>query len=282
MASRFLHRLVSASAMTLLSVWLAVVLGSAAVYALLAAFAPEHAPSIPPGPLWQQILNALYFSVVNITTLGYGDIVPHGASKILAALEATTGFALFGLLISKLASQRQEQVTDEVHRHVILEAFGSLRQGLFVVRKDLDGVIQNMRGKRVSEDDWETLGVALLHAEALIREVSLLGIESVLDAARRTLLAEAVLRTVRRMGDFLETCRTTSVGRNHCGRYGAEITAFLSAAEEAGKDWESGSDRERAVLAKIVKESHALRLTARHQHAAHPRAPRRRRTPSAA
>ena len=39
---------------------------------------------------------ALYFSMVTFTTLGYGDIVLHGGWRLLAAFEAANGIIMFG------------------------------------------------------------------------------------------------------------------------------------------------------------------------------------------
>ena len=42
---------------------------------------------------------SLYFSVVTFTTLGYGDLIPIGASKVLAAIEAFTGSFTLALFV---------------------------------------------------------------------------------------------------------------------------------------------------------------------------------------
>ena len=43
-------------------------------------------------------LNAFYFSTITFTTVGYGDIIPHGWLKIVAAIEAFLGIPLIALL----------------------------------------------------------------------------------------------------------------------------------------------------------------------------------------
>jgi hypothetical protein len=45
--------------------------------------------------LWEH----LYFSVVTFTTLGYGDYLPQGYAKILAASQALIGFGYFAFII---------------------------------------------------------------------------------------------------------------------------------------------------------------------------------------
>lgn len=44
-------------------------------------------------------LNALYYSVVTFTTLGYGDVTPTGPSRFFAALEAFTGSFTMALFV---------------------------------------------------------------------------------------------------------------------------------------------------------------------------------------
>lgn len=54
----------------------------------------------------QRFLRAVYFSVVTMTTLGFGDITPHPASwlgNILVILQVLSGYVLLGALITRLS-----------------------------------------------------------------------------------------------------------------------------------------------------------------------------------
>lgn len=48
--------------------------------------------------------NLIYFSAITWTTVGYGDIVPIGASKLVAAIEALWGYIYMGIFIGILSS----------------------------------------------------------------------------------------------------------------------------------------------------------------------------------
>jgi len=57
--------------------------------------------------------DALYFSVVTWTTLGYGDFAPRAAIRLVAALQALLGYVFFGLIVGLLADylKSDEKVT---------------------------------------------------------------------------------------------------------------------------------------------------------------------------
>jgi hypothetical protein len=55
------------------------------------------------GPAW---LGALYYSVVTVTTLGYGDIVPVTATaRIMAMIQVFLGYLMLGGLLSIFANK---------------------------------------------------------------------------------------------------------------------------------------------------------------------------------
>jgi hypothetical protein len=49
-------------------------------------------------------MEAIYFSVVTWTTLGYGDLTPEPAARLVAATEAIMGYVVMALLIGVVLS----------------------------------------------------------------------------------------------------------------------------------------------------------------------------------
>ncbi|ENM5729876.1 pentapeptide repeat-containing protein [Vibrio mimicus] len=78
-----------------------VILVCATVYYLLDT--TVHNPIFANTTGWQfqvlEFINAVYFSVVTFTTLGYGDISPHGFARLVAALEAFMGSFTMALFV---------------------------------------------------------------------------------------------------------------------------------------------------------------------------------------
>jgi hypothetical protein len=55
---------------------------------------------------------ALYFSGVTFTSLGYGDIVLHGNARFLAPMEAATGLMMFAIVTAVLIAVIQQEMKD--------------------------------------------------------------------------------------------------------------------------------------------------------------------------
>jgi Ion channel len=61
---------------------------------------------------------AVYFSLVVYTTLGFGDLLLHPEWRLLAGMEAANGFLSFGLLTALLIEGlRQVRLGQVEHRH---------------------------------------------------------------------------------------------------------------------------------------------------------------------
>jgi potassium channel LctB len=85
---------------------------------------------------------ALYFSFVTALSIGYGDVIPVGPVRVLAIIEGISGLMLFGCVISKLVSRRQEELTEDIHRTTFEDRLDRVRTNLHLVFSDLGSVQQ--------------------------------------------------------------------------------------------------------------------------------------------
>jgi hypothetical protein len=98
----------------LFSLWLGIVFVFAMLYFILTMISPAHGISVnPEWHLIYKLLDCLYFSITTATTTGFGDLVPHGLSKALSAIEIVLAFGTFTIFLSKLIAQNQEIMEEQ-------------------------------------------------------------------------------------------------------------------------------------------------------------------------
>ncbi len=101
-----------------------------------------------------------YFSFITSISAsqGYGDIFPLGIARLAAVLEAIIGLLLFGMLIAKLVSVKQEVILDEVysisHDEKLSRVRSTINQYTLDVNKMMDKVHQGLITKRSIKESW--------------------------------------------------------------------------------------------------------------------------------
>lgn len=83
------------------------------------------------------LASALYFSFVTATSLGYGDILPVGVARVIAISEAVAGLLIFGAVVAKFVSHRQDELVREIHRVTFDERLDRVQSNLYVVISEL-------------------------------------------------------------------------------------------------------------------------------------------------
>jgi hypothetical protein len=85
----------------------------------------------------QGLWTAIYFSFVTATSVGYGDVLPVGAARTLAVAEAVGGLLIFGLLIAKFVSYRQDIMVRQIRNITFHERLDRLQTNLHMVVSEL-------------------------------------------------------------------------------------------------------------------------------------------------
>jgi potassium channel LctB len=151
-SARFIDALADRSVAQLFNLWLAIVATCGFAYWLLVLVMPRSLSTSAGGvgsgaqALWA----ALYFSAVTATSVGYGDIVPIGLARVVAIAESMAGLILFGCVVSKFVSRRQEQLIDDIHYIAFEERLGRVRTNLLLVRAELQATARLCEGQEMA------------------------------------------------------------------------------------------------------------------------------------
>ena len=141
-ATAFLDAIDSRPTSQLFLFWLAMVVLCGVAY-WLAALLGYHglvAGRVPIGFTAEGLATAIYFSFVTATSVGYGDVVPVGATRVLAIAEAVTGLLVFGAVVAKFVSRRQDTIVREIHRVTFEERLDRVQTNLHLVLSELQAI----------------------------------------------------------------------------------------------------------------------------------------------
>jgi hypothetical protein len=215
LSSRFVDALSDRSVGSLFRWWSAMVLACGGIYWLLDWW-PRLALVAGGGPVDTGVrgfLSALYFSAVTATSVGYGDIVPLGVARLIAIVESVAGLLLFGCVISKFVSRRQEQLIGEIHRIAFEERLGRVRTNLLLVRTEL----QATAGLCEGHDIAPPAAVARIESAAMVFVGELHAVHDLLyrpqDTPEESVL-EAILASLASVfREFNELLRCVQAGR---------------------------------------------------------------------
>ena len=127
----------------LLGLWLLVVVGFGIIYWLAALAGADWLDGAagPMGSTLEDLVTAIYFSFVTVLTIGYGDVSPMGFARILAIIEGAAGLLIFGFVISKLVSRRQEELITDIHAIAFEQRLGRVRTSLHLVLRELQAIV---------------------------------------------------------------------------------------------------------------------------------------------
>lgn len=201
---------------TLLTVWFGMAFCFGLAYFGL-SFIEGQGPSLRDGMAMEhRFWNSLYFSIITATSTGYGDIIPHGISKALAASQSVSALIVFAIFISKLVSHKQEVALMEVHRLTFEDVFHNTREGLYICRKDFDHILAEIETKKsLSPESWKNMKTAYEQIQALLMEIPDFYENeahcTTIDVKREQLLIEAIHRTMHRINQMLDAASLAGI-----------------------------------------------------------------------
>lgn len=94
----------------------------------------------------------LYFSVVSITTLGYGDFVPVGFTRLFAAFEAVFGIVFIGYSIAQVLSVRQASLVEYSVSYSIHQTYNDCIELITDAKESIGDRRRDIQNNKLPED----------------------------------------------------------------------------------------------------------------------------------
>ena len=117
-------------------------------------------------------LNLVYFSFITFTSTGFGDIVPIGIAKGLAIVEIFLGLLIFGTIVYKLVSVKQDMILGEVYSLSLEEYINRIRSNLYISRANLIRFTEKIKKQeKISEKDTIDFGLISMTLNTNITDV---------------------------------------------------------------------------------------------------------------
>lgn len=165
---------------------------------------------------FEGLLSAVYFSFVTTTSVGYGDVLPLGPVRILSIFEAVTGLLIFGALVAKFVSRRQDELVRDIYSVTFETRLDRVQTNLHLVLSELqsiatlcdEGVAQPQRVSARMESAVLVFGGELRAIHALLYSPQRAPGEEVLEA-----ILVALASALRTLSDLL-TCLPSGFGRS--------------------------------------------------------------------
>lgn len=243
----------------LVVLWFSTIAGCALLYWVLSAAAigglREGTRLIEGGA--GGLLTALYFSFVTATSVGFGDVVPLGAVRAVAIVEAVLGLLVFGAVVSKLVSRRQEQVVSEILRIAFEDRLERVQMDLHFVLLELQSIAQQCKSAATDRQqllgrlesasgiclaELRTIHDLLYRPQSQPEEATLEGILASLTTVLRELRdllrcipferSAYLVKNLRGVSEYAEEICSDCVPR----RYAAHLRQWMDAIKETASD----------------------------------------------
>jgi Ion channel len=124
----------------------------AVVFGFLYYFLPGELINSRTGQPVTNIFDFIYFSFVTILTIGYGDISAVGFIRVLTAIEGLIGWVLFGLIVYRVVSVKEDVILREIHKLSNDQYLSRIRNFLFISNTNLVRFLKEVQSKKMAKD----------------------------------------------------------------------------------------------------------------------------------
>ena len=227
----------------LFGVWLAMVVLSGCLYwcASLLGFPWLTEAGRPVGAGLRGLATAIYFSFVTTSSVGYGDVLPVGPARVLAIFEAVAGLLIFGAVVAKFVSRRQEELVLQIHRTTFEDRLDRVQTNLHLCLSDFLAIAMICDGSSTPSERI----AARLDSATLVFVGEMSTIHDLLYEPQRMpddrVLAAILANLASALGTLCDLLRCLPSGFSYSPVLGDSLKRVSSLAEEICSDCVPGS-----------------------------------------
>jgi potassium channel LctB len=122
------------------------------IFGFLYYFLPGDLINSRTGQPVTNIFDFIYFSFVTILTIGYGDITAIGFIRSLTAIEGLVGWVLFGLIVYRVVSVKEDVILKEIHKLSNDQYLSRIRNFLFISNTNLVRFVKEVQSRKIAKD----------------------------------------------------------------------------------------------------------------------------------
>lgn len=193
----------------ILLVWLFVIIGFGVIYFLIST-PSSYLYSNPTHEKVTSLWDAIYFSFVSATTVGFGDIIPLGSFRLVSIIEVVFGFLLLAVVTSKLVSIKQDVILGELYEISFDERVNQIRSNLLLFRQNLDRLMAKIEEKNFQRRQIEGIHHYISALEDVLGEVRTLVTKQGhyhfikhIDPVNAELIFNSIISSFERLGELL-------------------------------------------------------------------------------
>ncbi len=101
------------------------------------------------------IFDGVYYSFITAASVGLGDIIPLGASKMITIVQSLIGLLVLTLLISEIIHGEEGDLIKKIHSYSSSGRVKRIRSGFYFFRENVEDTIDKVKRKEIKQTQMQ-------------------------------------------------------------------------------------------------------------------------------
>lgn len=149
------------------------------VYYIITVNSPENGLLGAGGPI-TTLFDGVYFSFIAAASVGLGDILPLGASKMITIVQSLIGLLVLTLVVSEIIHGEEGDLIKKIHSYSSSDRVKRIRSGFYFFRENIEDIIEKLKKNEIHHAGVQNyLNLQCMSLTTTLREIKTLYQENV-------------------------------------------------------------------------------------------------------